>query len=92
MPGQAPYPGAYPPQQPQQGLVLIFKVFWKTYNNLKFNFRYQAPYPTNDQFGLGGTNVPYPTVGPAMNPPSYDQVRNDNAYQKQSPYNPNFSG
>jgi hypothetical protein len=40
-----------------------------------------APYP----------NAPYPPQA-AMNPPSYNEVVGKPSYEKQSPYNPNFSG
>lgn len=55
----------------------------------------QAPYPTNAApYPMA---MPQPAVMPMpqnpamMNPPSYNEVVGSEAYQKQAPYNPNFS-
>ena len=87
--GGMPYPQAapsqsqYPPQAgyPPQG--------------------YQAPYPAgpagnywqNSVILESNTNNPFHIVAANMNPPTYNEVvaHGDN-FQKQAPYNPNFSG
>lgn len=79
----APYgqPGVYPMPQPQSS-------------------GYPAPYPpTQTQqsapyppvSGAGGS-MPMPQNSTTMNPPSYDQVVSNDAYQKQAPYNPSYGG
>lgn len=52
-----------------------------------------APYPTNAPYPMG---MPQPAVmpmppNPNQNPPSYNEVVGNEAYQKQAPFNPNFS-
>lgn len=59
-----------------------------------------APYPTNaaaypmgmPQPAGGVAGMPMPMQNAAMmNPPSYNEVVGNEAYQKQAPYNPNYS-
>uniref|UniRef100_A0A6B2E895 Putative conserved secreted protein n=1 Tax=Phlebotomus kandelakii TaxID=1109342 RepID=A0A6B2E895_9DIPT len=77
----APYgqPGVYPMPQAQSG-------------------GYPAHYPPAQQSSTpyppasGAGGMPMPGMNPTMNPPTYDQVVSTDAYQKQSPYNPNYSG
>uniref|UniRef100_A0A1B0CHQ7 Putative conserved secreted protein n=1 Tax=Lutzomyia longipalpis TaxID=7200 RepID=A0A1B0CHQ7_LUTLO len=75
------HPGVYPMPQPQTG-------------------GYPAPYPpTQTQqaapyppASTAGGSMPMPGGNPsAMNPPSYDQVVGNDAYQKQAPYNPGYN-
>lgn len=55
----------------------------------------QAPYPMNAPYPVGMPQpggMPMPQNPAAMmNPPSYNEVVGSEAYQKQAPYNPNFS-
>ncbi|XP_059613376.1 uncharacterized protein LOC132259666 isoform X2 [Phlebotomus argentipes] len=48
-----------------------------------------APYPPASG---AGSSMPMPGNPTGMNPPSYDQVVGNDAYQKQSPYNPSYGG
>lgn len=56
-----------------------------------------APYPTNTPYPMGmpqpgsGGAMPMPQNPAMMNPPSYNEVVGNEGYQKQAPYNPNFS-
>ncbi|KAL5292804.1 hypothetical protein ACFFRR_011523 [Megaselia abdita] len=50
----------------------------------------QQPYPVHQNAPVVGVQPP---AGYNENPPSYDQVQQDNSmYTKQPPYNPNYSG
>uniref|UniRef100_A0A1L8DPJ0 Putative conserved secreted protein n=1 Tax=Nyssomyia neivai TaxID=330878 RepID=A0A1L8DPJ0_9DIPT len=49
-----------------------------------------APYPPAN--AAAGGSMPMPGANPStMNPPSYDQVVGNDAYQKQAPYNPGYN-
>lgn len=50
------------------------------------------PYPVHNQ-SMGAQSYPMVGAGPPehMNPPSYDQVVTAEPYQKQAPYNPDYS-
>lgn len=56
----------------------------------------QPGYPPQPGLGYPNQPMPYPPMPQPQvdyNPPSYDQViRGGEAYQKQAPYNPNFTG
>lgn len=76
-------PGAYP--MPQPGSMSMPP----NYNQFGGA---QVPYPTNTPYPMG---MPQPGVMPMppqhQNPPSYNEVVGNEAYQKQAPFNPNFS-
>ncbi|XP_031635367.1 uncharacterized protein LOC116348484 isoform X4 [Contarinia nasturtii] len=53
------------------------------------------PYPQAEMYPNQAIPQPYAMPQPQVdyNPPSYDQVvRGGEAYQKQAPYNPNYTG
>ncbi|XP_055702422.1 protein shisa-5 isoform X3 [Phlebotomus papatasi] len=79
----APYgqPGVYPMPQPQSsGYPAPYP---------PAQTQQSAPYPPVS--GAGGS-MPMPQNSTTMNPPSYDQVVSNDAYQKQAPYNPSYGG
>ncbi|GAB0093830.1 integral component of membrane [Sergentomyia squamirostris] len=73
-------PGVYAMPQPQSGAGAYPAPYPPAQSHA-------APYPATS----GAGSMPMPG-GTNMNPPSYDQVVNNDAYQKQSPYNPNYGG
>lgn len=89
-------PGAYPMPQPhhqQQGMPMPGN--YGPYAGIGMpQAGGQAPYPTNVPYPAGVPGVgamPMPQNPAMMNPPSYNEVVGSEAYQKQAPYNPNFS-
>lgn len=96
-------PAAYPmPQHQHQGMPMPGQNYGQ-YPSAMMPQATQAPYPTNAQYPMGmpqpgvagvvvgGMGMPMPQNPAMMNPPSYNEVVGNEAYQKQAPYNPNFS-
>jgi hypothetical protein len=54
----------------------------------------QSPYPpaTSGSAPYPPQQAPYPQQEMMQQPPAYNEVVGSQTYQKQSPYNPNFSG
>ena len=80
---QQPQVGGYPPQGAYPNNTQL------PYPPQGPSMQPQPPYPTNQPQNFGVQ----PPIGFNQDPPSYDQVQQQNEMQtKQPPYNPNFTG
>lgn len=80
-------PSAYPMPQPGMPMPGNYGPYGVPATNV--------PYPSNTPYPMGvqqqPMGMPMPQNPAMMNPPSYNEVVGNEAYQKQAPYNPNFS-
>lgn len=83
---------AYPMPQHQQPGGMPMPGNYGPYPGSGMPQPHQAPYPTNTPYPMPQPGaMPMPHNPAMMNPPSYNDVVGSEAYQKQAPYNPNFS-